>query len=99
MKRIIILCLAATCTAAAVFAQTKKPAVAVMDFTGRGVSQSDAASVAGLIRSDLVNTREVVVLDRANMSKILREQEFQQTFLSGTTHFCMNMSAGTDFVF
>lgn len=53
--------------------------VAVVDFVGKNVSQADASIVAGFIRTELVNTGRVNVMERNNMDAILAEQKFQNS--------------------
>jgi TolB-like protein len=63
----------------------KKPAksgmqnIAVSDLEPQGVSASDAAVVADMLRGELVKTGMVNVLERQNMQKVMAEQAFQQT--------------------
>ena len=52
---------------------------AVLDFTGKNVSQADASIVTDLMRTELVNTGAFNILDRANMDAILAEQKFQNS--------------------
>ncbi|MEK6794250.1 MAG: CsgG/HfaB family protein [Spirochaetota bacterium] len=57
-----------------------KANVAVIDFVGKeGISRQEASSLSDVFRSWLVTTDFFTVVDRANMDKILKEQEFQQT--------------------
>jgi len=53
--------------------------IAVMDLNALGVSSSEAVFVTEFFRSALVNSESFMVIDRANMGKILAEQGFQQT--------------------
>jgi len=66
-------------------AREQRPPVnlAVAELTGKNVSQADASIVADFLRTELVNTERFVVVDRANMDKLLAEAGFQQ--LSGCT--------------
>ncbi|MEK6793850.1 MAG: CsgG/HfaB family protein, partial [Spirochaetota bacterium] len=68
-----------TLLAAVLCAAEKKPRVAVLAFTAKGVSQMESEAVTELFASALVSSRAFDVLDRANMENILREQQFQQT--------------------
>lgn len=70
---VILLLTAALCAA------EKKPRVAVLAFTAKGVSQMESEAVTELFASSLVSSRAFDVLDRANMENILREQQFQQS--------------------
>ena len=53
--------------------------IAVADFQADGVSGTDAAVIANLLRGELVKTRAFNVIEKRNMDKILAEQAFQQT--------------------
>ena len=58
---------------------TAEPRVAVIDFQAKGIPHSLAANTTELIRTELVNTGKYTVIERAQMTQILREQEFQMT--------------------
>lgn len=64
---------------AGIYAQEKKITVAVMDFNPLGVSASEAIFVTEFFRSALVTSDAFMVIDKANMDKLLAEQGFQQT--------------------
>lgn len=53
--------------------------VAILDFRGSNVSANDAAAVTDFVRSAMIRAGGYVVVDKANMDKILSEQAFQQT--------------------
>ncbi|MBI4977247.1 MAG: hypothetical protein HZC28_07175 [Spirochaetes bacterium] len=57
----------------------KNPHVGIIEFEGKGMPAADIAGLTDLVRIHLVNAKYFVVLDRNNMDKILKEQEFQQT--------------------
>jgi hypothetical protein len=57
----------------------KVPLVAVEEISPRGVSQNDAAIITDRLRSELVQTGKVRVLERSEMDKILKEQGFQKS--------------------
>ena len=59
-----------------------KESVAVMDMEGRGISAIEAATLTDRMRSELVRTGVVTVVERGAMQAILAEQDFQ---LSGCT--------------
>jgi len=62
--------------------RAKRPAIpniAVSDLESQGVSASDSAVVADMLRGELVKTGLVNVLERQNMQKVMAEQAFQQT--------------------
>jgi TolB-like protein len=61
------------------FAETKKMRIAIMDFTPKGISVKDARIISEIIRNDMINTREYVVVERDQMNRILYEQGFQMT--------------------
>ncbi len=52
---------------------------AVMDLEARGVSTQDAAILTDRMRSELVKTGAVTVVERGQMQQILSEQNFQMT--------------------
>jgi len=53
--------------------------VAVSDLTPQGVSASDAAVIADMLRSELVKGGRFNIIEKQNMEKILSEQAFQQS--------------------
>lgn len=53
--------------------------LAVADFSGKNVSQSDASIVAEFLRTELVNMRKFKIVEKGNMDKILAEAAFQQS--------------------
>lgn len=57
----------------------KKMRIAVMDFKAMGVSKSLAKNVSELIRGEMINTNEFIIIERSQMNEILREQAFQKT--------------------
>jgi TolB-like protein len=76
MKRkilMIILLLIATETTPA-----EKMRIAIMDFQGKDVSTSIANTVSELIRTEMINTGRYIVIERAQMGEILKEQGLQQ---------------------
>lgn len=56
--------------------------IAVLDFEGRGISASEVGSLTDRLRSELVKTARVRVVERGQMQQILAEQDFQ---LAGCT--------------
>ena len=50
---------------------------AVLDFDAMGVSRSESEVLASRLRSELVRTKGVTVVERNQMSQILMEQDFQ----------------------
>jgi TolB-like protein len=57
----------------------EKMRIAVLDFEAKDVLEQDALKVSELIRNDMINSGKYIVIERAQMSEILREQEIQQT--------------------
>lgn len=53
--------------------------IAVLDLEGRGISATEAASLTDRLRSQLVRTGKVTVVERGQMQQILGEQDFQLT--------------------
>ncbi len=53
--------------------------LAVLDLEGRGISSIEAASLTDRLRTDLVGTHTVTVVERGQMEQILLEQDFQMT--------------------
>jgi len=72
---LIVLLLAASPLAA----QQDKPTLAVLDLEGRGISQMEAGSLTDRLRTALVRTRDVTVVERGQMERIMQEQDFQMT--------------------
>ena len=78
---IFVLHMALLAPAGGLLAQAKE-SVAVMDMEGRGISAIEAATLTDRMRSELVATGVVTVVERGAMQAILAEQDFQ---LSGCT--------------
>ncbi len=53
--------------------------VAILDLEGRGISTMEAASLTDRLRSELVRTGKVTVVERGQMEQVLTEQNFQLT--------------------
>ena len=53
--------------------------IAVLEFEGKGVSQSETSTLSDRLRDELFNTGIYNVLERGLMEDILKEQGFQQT--------------------
>ncbi|MQY63786.1 MAG: hypothetical protein GH143_05725 [Calditrichaeota bacterium] len=53
--------------------------MAVLDLEGRGISSHEAASLTDRLRSELVYTGEVIMVERGQMEQVLAEQDFQLT--------------------
>jgi len=63
-------------------AEDVKSRIAVLDFTGIGISTAESAAVTDQMRNDLVNLRKFVVLDRSQTQKVIDELAFQQEGLT-----------------
>jgi len=64
------------------FGQQPPPAkfhIAILNLEGRGISESEAATLSDQLRGQLVNLNAFIVLDRGKMEDILKEQGFQQS--------------------
>lgn len=55
-----------------------KPRIAVMEFTGVGVTDAEVAAVTDEVRNDLVKSGRFEVLERSKIQSVLNEQAFQQ---------------------
>lgn len=53
--------------------------LAVMDFQAKGVPADVAKNVSELIRTELINSNRYLIIERAQMNQILKEQGIQQT--------------------
>ncbi len=73
------LLLASPPAAAAPVGPAPRPVVAVADFQPTNTLATDANAISSFVRSALVATNVVDVLERKNMAAILAEQAFQQT--------------------
>ncbi|MFC1481988.1 PEGA domain-containing protein [Candidatus Neomarinimicrobiota bacterium] len=51
--------------------------MAILDLDGRGISSSEAASLTDRLRSELVRTGRITVVERGQMERVLAEQDFQ----------------------
>ena len=58
---------------------TQDITIAVLEFEGQGVSQSETSILTDLFRGELFNTGSYNILERTMMDDILKEQGFQQT--------------------
>ena len=54
-------------------------AVAILDLEGRGISALEAQTLTDRMRSELVKTGAVTIVERGQMQEVLEEQGFQQT--------------------
>jgi len=66
-------------TVAAKPADKGRDVIAVNNFDGKGVEQSDADLITEQIRSQIISQRRVGVMERSMMDQILKEQGFQQS--------------------
>ena len=53
--------------------------IAVLEFEGQGVSQSETKTLTDRLRDEIFNTGIYIVLARGEMDEVLKEQGFQQT--------------------
>ena len=53
--------------------------IAILNLEGRGISESEAATLSDQLRGHLVNLNAFIVLDRGTMEEILQEQGLQQS--------------------
>lgn len=56
-----------------------KPVIAILSFRGINTSAGDAEAITEFIRNAVVELQTHVVVEKANMDKLLAEQSFQQT--------------------
>ena len=56
-----------------------KTTVAVLEFEGRGINQMESATLTDRLRSEMVNTNAIIMVERNQMEEILNEQGFQQS--------------------
>ena len=61
--------------------------IAVLDFEGQGVSQSETKTLTDRLRDEMFKTDVYIVLERGKMDEVLKEQGFQQPGCS--TDECM----------
>jgi hypothetical protein len=59
--------------------KTQKNYVAILDFEGRGISKSEAATLTDRFRNEIVNRGVFIVLNRGKMQDILQEIGFQES--------------------
>ena len=60
-------------------APTKRLAIALVPFEGRGISANEAMTLSDRLRAEVINCNVYSVMERAEMEKILKEQAFQLT--------------------
>ena len=51
--------------------------IAVLEFEGDGVSQSETRTLTNRLRDEMFKTGVYIVLDRGKMDEVLKEQEYQ----------------------
>tara|TARA_B100000315_G_scaffold260882_1_gene326778 strand:- start:1369 stop:2085 length:717 start_codon:yes stop_codon:yes gene_type:complete len=61
-----------------------KTTIAILDLEGRGISTLEAQTLTDRMRSELVKTGAVTIVERSQMNEILGEQGFQQTGCTST---------------
>ena len=70
-----------------IIAAQTRPTVAVLDFEGRGISQLEAATLTDRLATELGNTEAVILVERNQLERILKEQGLQQS--GCTTQECV----------
>jgi TolB-like protein len=65
--------------AALLVAKEEKMTIAIMDFVSKDMGKEEASKVSEIIRTQMVSSGLFIVIERAQMDKILKEQSFQQT--------------------
>ena len=53
--------------------------IAILDLEGRGISKFEAESLTDRLRSEMVKTGRITVVERGQMEQILKEQDFSLT--------------------
>ena len=61
--------------------------IAVVDFDGKGVSDTDASALTDRLRTELYNSGHFKVVERDMMKEILNEQGFQQSGMTSDEYF------------
>jgi hypothetical protein len=62
----------------------EKTTIAVLDLAALNVTPSEAAAITARVQYELVQTNKYTVLERAQVSEILKEQGFQQAVCTTT---------------
>ncbi len=57
----------------------QKLRIAVLDFKAEGIPTAIATTISNMVRTDLVNSRKFLVVERGQVATILEEQGLQQT--------------------
>lgn len=65
--------------------------LAVMDFEAKDIARNESVKVSELIRNEMVNSGEFLIVERNQVDKILREQGFQ---MSGCTDLSCAVQVG-----
>ena len=84
MRRMFAACFAAVVISLPAFA-AEKMTIAIMDFQAQDVPRAEAVKISELIRNEMVNSGRYLVLERAQVGKILKEQGFQMTGCTDVT--------------
>jgi tetratricopeptide (TPR) repeat protein len=61
--------------------------IAVVDFDGKGVSDTDASALTDRLRTELYNSEHFKIVERGIMEEILNEQGFQQSGITSDEYF------------
>ncbi len=67
--------------------QSQQTALAVLDFDGYGISETEAIALSNRLRNELFRLDRFEIVDRGMMETILNEQDFQQ--LGCTSNDCL----------
>ncbi len=78
----LLLCLAASLACLELLNAQQAQSLAILDLEARGISTIEAVSLTDRLRSELVKTGGVTVVERGQMEQVLTEQDFQ---LAGCT--------------
>ncbi|MBN2158365.1 MAG: hypothetical protein JW807_03145 [Spirochaetes bacterium] len=84
MKRIVFLLVFILVVAQPIMA-AEKMTMAIMDFAAHDFRRADAVKVSELIRNELINSGAYILIERAQVDKILKEQGFQMTGCTDVT--------------
>jgi len=61
--------------------ETNKLRIAILDIkagAGSSISQAEAETITGFLTTDMINSNKFKIIDRQNISKVLKEQKFTQ---------------------
>jgi len=58
---------------------SEKPRIAVLDLNASGMPKTSAKAISSMVRSQLIDSGQFIIVERGQMDSILNEQGFQQT--------------------